>query len=82
MTMVSRRTVAVAGLPVHVFSQTAYADISGKVVVLFFLHGRGGSAHKIEEKAESIVKYVAEKGHSEINLLVVTFVSIVIGAKN
>lgn len=77
MTVVSRRTIVLAGLPVHVFSKTDLGEISGNVAVLFLQHGRTGSARGIDNVAETIVKQVAEKGQSKITLLVVTFVSIV-----
>lgn len=72
--MVSRRTVVVAGLPVHVFSTASLSDITGKVAVLFFIHGRKETAREYDDRAESIVKQVASKGKSSIDLLVVTFV--------
>ena len=72
--MVSRRTVVVAGLPVHVFSRVGLGEITGKVAVLFFLHGRGEAAREYDNRAESIVKQVSSKGQSGIDLLVVTIV--------
>ena len=74
MTLLSRRTVLLAGLPVHVFSEKDLGDISGKVAVLFLLHGRQGSAREIGKRAESIVHHVAAKGPSAVTLLVVTIV--------
>ncbi|KIP01289.1 hypothetical protein PHLGIDRAFT_123485 [Phlebiopsis gigantea 11061_1 CR5-6] len=72
MTLLSRRTVFLAGLPVHVFSTKDLGDISGKVAVLFLLHGRQGSAREINKRAESIVRHVADRGPSIVTLLVVT----------
>ncbi|EKM53986.1 uncharacterized protein PHACADRAFT_257525 [Phanerochaete carnosa HHB-10118-sp] len=71
--MVSRRTVVVAGLPVHVFSGTSLSEITGKVAILFFIHGREETAREYDGRAESIVKQVASKGKSSTDLLVVTF---------
>ncbi|GJE97372.1 alpha/beta hydrolase [Phanerochaete sordida] len=70
--MVSRRTVVVAGLPVHVFSRIGLGDITGQVAVLFFLHGRQGAARELDGRAESIISQVAGKGQSNTELLVVT----------
>ena len=72
--MVSRRTVVVAGLPVHVFSRIGLGDITGEVAVLFFLHGRQGAARELDGRAESIISQVASKGQSNTELLVVTLV--------
>ena len=74
MTVVSRRTLVVAGLPIHVFSQADLGSISGKAAVLFLQHGRTGSARGIDGVAETIVKHVAEKGPAKTTLLVITFV--------
>jgi hypothetical protein len=71
---VSRRTIVVAGLPVHVFSETDLGEIKGHVMVTFFLHGRLETAHEYEERAETIVKLVSEKGKSKRPLVLVTFV--------
>jgi len=70
--VVSRRTVLVAGLPVHVFSRIGLGEITGKVAVLFFVHGRKEAASEYDDRAESIVKQVESKGKSSIDLLVVT----------
>ena len=72
---VSRRTIVVAGLPVHVHSRTALGEIKGNVVVLFFLHGRTESAHAYTSHAETILRSTFEKGESKQELVVVTFVS-------
>lgn len=72
--MVSRRTVVVAGLPVHVFSKVGLGEITGKVAILFLLHGRTENARVYDDRAESIVRQVSSKGQSDVDLLVVTFV--------
>ncbi|THH02614.1 hypothetical protein EW026_g333 [Hermanssonia centrifuga] len=73
---ISRRTVVIAGLPVHVYSEGGLEAISGPVSVLFLLHGRMGSAHQIDSVAEEAMKVVSEKRQSKeasIGLIVVTF---------
>lgn len=60
----------------HVFSNKGLGDISGKVAILFFLHGRQGSASELNKKAESVVRLVGEKGRAPVELLVVTLVRI------
>ncbi len=76
---ISRRTVVIAGLPVHVYSEGGLEAISGPVSVLFLLHGRMGSAHQIDSVAEEAMKVVSENRQSKeaaIALIVVTFVSL------
>lgn len=73
---VSKQTVGIAGLPVHVYSNRILGEITGKVAVLFFLHGRTRSAFKIERFVQEILRHLSEKaGTMEVELLVVTFVS-------
>lgn len=75
---VTKKTLVVAGLPVTVYSERAWTEKSGPVAVMFFLHGRNGSAKAIEWIAEDAVKQVAQKRKNDSNsldLLVVTFVS-------
>ena len=62
--MVSRRTVVVAGQPVHIFSRVNLSEITGQVAVFFFLHGRKEAARDYDDRAESIVRQVAAKGQS------------------
>lgn len=71
---VSKQTVGIAGLPVHVYSNRVLGEITGKVAVLFFLHGRTRSASKIGRFVEEILRHLSEKvGTTEVELLVVTF---------
>lgn len=75
---VSKKTIVIAGLPVHIHSDRAWTDHTGPVAVLFFLHGRNGTAKGIQWIAEDALKRVAEqkkKDKSAIDLIVVTFVS-------
>lgn len=75
----SKATLVVAGLPVTVYSEQPYLDVSGPVAILFFLHGRNGSAKAIEWIAQDTIKQVAEKRKGDADatdLLVVTFVSV------
>ena len=77
----SKQTFIVAGLPVHVFSKDPLKDVSGDVAVLFFLHGRMGSADGVEPVVhllfEEIHKKVTDTESREVakELIVVTYVS-------
>ena len=75
----TKKTLVVAGLPVHVYAeQHAGAPPTGPVAVLFFLHGRTGSAKAIEWVAEDALRQVAQKRRGSeraTELIVVTFVS-------
>jgi hypothetical protein len=66
------QTVTIAGLCVHVYACPESTTSSGPVVI-FLLHGRLGSAKKIEPVAKSLVQLAHEPGQ-ERELLVVTFV--------
>ena len=57
---VSTHTVVVGGLPVHVFSNGALEDVSGSVAVLFFLHGRMGSAAQVTPVVEGLFRKLGE----------------------
>ena len=76
---VSKKPLVIAGLPVTVYSERSWSDKSGPVAVMFFLHGRTGSAKSIEWIAEDTVKQVAQKKKKHdgkaLDLLVITFVS-------
>ena len=76
---VNKKTFVIAGLPVSVYSDRSRTDKSGPVAVMFFLHGRTGTAKSIEWIAEDTVKQVAQKRKKHdgnaLDLFVVTFVS-------
>ena len=74
---VSQLTVPVAGLPVHVFTNGNLGSVTGKVALLFFLHGRTGSATGVTPAVEAILKRVSEKrvyGQQAIKLVIATIV--------
>ena len=75
----SKTTMVIAGLPVHVYSERHLTEHHGPVAVLFFLHGRTGSAKSIEWIVEDTLKQVGQKrrchGKTALDLVVVTFVS-------
>ena len=67
----------IAGLPITAYSLDDLSGVSGKVAVLFFLHGRRGSAAEIEPDVEDALKRIARKraeAKQAVNLVVVTFV--------
>lgn len=74
----SKQTFIIAGLPVHVYSGKTITERSGPVAILFFLHGRTGTAKSIEWAAEDAIKAVEvkrKKDKSALDLVVVTIVS-------
>ena len=76
---VAKKSLVVAGLPVTVYSERASTEKTGPVAVLFFLHGRTGSAKSIEWVAQDAIKHIEQKkkhGKEALDLVVVTFVSI------
>lgn len=77
----SKQTFVIAGLPVHVYSERHLTEHHGPVAVLFFLHGRTGTAKGIEWIVEDALKQVARKRKDTkhaVELMVVTFVRIVV----
>ena len=75
---VSKKSFVIAGLPVHVYSERAWTEKSGPVAVMFFLHGRNGTAKSVEWIVEDMLKRVAEQkktNKAALDLVVVTFVS-------
>ncbi|KAI0339582.1 alpha/beta-hydrolase [Trametopsis cervina] len=73
---VSKKSMVIAGLPITVYSERSWSGKSGPVAVLFFLHGRTGSAKSIEWVAEDTVKEVSQKRKHEkgaMDLIIVTF---------
>ncbi|KAI0683781.1 Alpha/Beta hydrolase protein [Cytidiella melzeri] len=73
---VSKKSLVVAGLPVTVYSGRAWSERSGPVAVMFFLHGRNGSAKSIGWIAEDTLKQVEHKRKHEkdtLDLIIVTF---------
>ncbi|OSX59075.1 hypothetical protein POSPLADRAFT_1151946 [Postia placenta MAD-698-R-SB12] len=74
---VSKQTLNVGGIAVHVYSTPSATDASAPVSVLFFLHGRTGSAQDSEWVAESTLGWIDEQrkasGKSAEDLLIVTF---------
>ena len=78
---VSKKQFVIAGLPVNIFSERQWTEKSGPVAVMFFLHGRTGTAKGIQWIAEDVVKQVAEhkKGDKNaLDLIVVTFVCVLL----
>ncbi|KIP06436.1 hypothetical protein PHLGIDRAFT_106996 [Phlebiopsis gigantea 11061_1 CR5-6] len=73
----SKKTLVVAGLPVHIYAERHHgAAPTGPVAVLFFLHGRTGSAKAIEWIVEDALKQVAQKRQGSeraTELIIVTF---------
>lgn len=76
---VSKQTLNIGGIAVHVYSTPSATDASAPVSVLFFLHGRTGSAQDSEWVAESTLEWIDEQrkasGKSAEDLLIVTLVS-------
>jgi hypothetical protein len=74
--MVHREQYVVAGLIVNVFSTYPLAQSSRPVIALFFLHGRRGSAAKIEGFVDTILEKAQGRGTSPVkyDLIVITFV--------
>ena len=80
-----KETLVVAGLPVNVFSDPesgGRAEINGSVVVMFLLHGRTGSARRMETYVTDIFEEIRARrredaeARSEVrDLLIVTIVS-------
>ena len=80
-TPISEYTIVVGGLPVHVFSSAADGpldSLTGKVALLFFLHGRQGSAAQVARVVQDFFDKLSGlntgKG-KDIKLLVATYVS-------
>ena len=74
---VSRRTVLVAGLPVHVYTKRDLGHLKGDVAALFLLHGRLETALDYDKRMGTIVNLVYEKGNPKRELAVITFVSFI-----
>ncbi|KAI0769162.1 Alpha/Beta hydrolase protein [Irpex lacteus] len=73
---VAKHCLVVAGLPVTVYSERASAEKKGPVAILFFLHGRNGSAKSIEWVAEDTIKHIEHKRKHDkeaLDLIIVTF---------
>ena len=62
---VSKKTIVIAGLPVHIYSARQWTERTGPAAVLFFLHGRTGTAKGIEWIAEDTLKHVEEQKKKE-----------------
>jgi hypothetical protein len=77
---VVKETLNVAGLLTNVYARSDLRDkrTSEPIVVLFFLHGRGGSADDADPTARAAFAWVAEKQasskRSPREFIVVTFV--------
>jgi hypothetical protein len=74
-TSIFKRTLVVGGLTVNIRSFTPLSERGRPLAVLFLLHGRLDSAENIEEVVEGVLRYAQAQGHSNRELLVVTFVS-------
>lgn len=75
---VAKQTFVIAGLPVNIFTERSWTERSGDVAILFFLHGRNGTAKSIQWVTEATLKHVAaerKKDKSATELIIVTFVS-------
>ena len=74
----SRTTYVIAGIPVHVYAERHLTRQGGPpVAVMFFLHGRTGTAKGIEWVVEDTLRQVAQKRREcglGMELVVVTFV--------
>ena len=78
----SKQTLVVAGITVTVYSQPGATRPETPVVVIFLLHGRTGSARKMEEFVPGIFEGVTDAYRSRHNsaegqpqdLCIVTFV--------
>ena len=76
-----RETIVVAGLPVNVFSDKDAAKAETPVVIMFLLHGRTGSARRMETYVHDIFEeirarrsvHTGEKAAQD--LIIVTIVS-------
>ena len=76
-----RETIVIAGLPVNVFSDKDAAKADTPVVVMFLLHGRTGSARRMETYVHDIFEeirarrsvHTGEKAAQD--LIIVTIVS-------
>ncbi|THV02766.1 alpha/beta-hydrolase [Dendrothele bispora CBS 962.96] len=66
------QTLNVGGLPVHVYITKSDEDQTKPIFILFFLHGRNGSAARLEEYIENIFKIVNEKKLTQ-ELVIVSF---------
>ena len=79
--MISERTIVVGGLPVHIFSSAADSPldaITGQVALLFFLHGRQGSAAQVARVVQEFFDKLSRLNtgkRKDIKLLVATYVS-------
>ena len=77
---VAKKSIVIAGLPVHIYSERHLTEHKGPVAVMFFLHGRTGTAKSIEWIVEDMLKQVGQKRRCHdkgaLDLIVVTFVSV------
>ncbi|KAL1659443.1 Alpha/Beta hydrolase protein [Schizophyllum commune] len=62
---VIKETIPLAGLNINLF-KSADEDLTKDIVVLFFLHGRFGSADKVQWVPERLVKETTGKGNREL----------------
>ena len=80
-----KETIVVAGLPVNVFSDPesgGRAEVNASVVVIFLLHGRTGSARRMETYVTDIFAEIRARRGADAGaqlqaqeLLIVTIVS-------
>ena len=76
-----RETIVIAGLPVNVFSDKDAAKAESPVVIMFLLHGRTGSARRMETYVHDIFEEIrarrsAHGGEKAAqDLIIVTIVS-------
>ena len=76
-----KETIVVAGLPANVFSDPesgGRAEVNACVVVMFLLHGRTGSARRMETYVTDIFEEIRARRREDAearDLLIVTIVS-------
>lgn len=72
--MVHSEQYLVAGLIVNVYTLHPLTHSTRPVVALFFLHGRNGSASKVQDYTKVILESSCSSERDKYDLLVITFV--------
>ncbi|GJJ08657.1 hypothetical protein Clacol_002876 [Clathrus columnatus] len=65
-----KEEIVVSGIKVNVFSNTNISEQGHPVAILFFLHGRQGSASDLDSLVSNIFEHIASYGSSDTELLV------------
>jgi len=68
---VKKNDIVIAGLPVHVYSETPASR--RPTVVFFLLHGRQGSAEEVDPIARSVIEQSHAQHDRKRDLIIVTF---------